>query len=81
MEGERPLAVFAEIPWQTSTICCKVLVNKKNTAAMASPADVEKGMKMAEQEMEYRVDLFNKYARKDSCDCQKRATRSISKLA
>ena len=32
---------------------------------MASPADVEKGMKMAEQEMEYRVDLFNKYARKD----------------
>ena len=27
---------------------------------MASPADVEKGMKMAEQEMEYRVDLFNK---------------------
>ena len=28
---------------------------------MASPAEVEKGMKMAEQEMEYRVDLFNRY--------------------
>lgn len=28
--------------------------------ASASPADVEKGMKMAEQEMEYRVELFNK---------------------
>ena len=29
---------------------------------MATPSsgEVEKGMKMAEQEMEYRVDLFNK---------------------
>lgn len=29
---------------------------------MTSNTEVEKGMKMAEQEMEYRVDLFNKYA-------------------
>eukprot|EP00884_Botryococcus_braunii_P009055 jgi/Botrbrau1/18150/Bobra.53_1s0021.1 len=27
---------------------------------MTTPDDVAKGLKMAEQEMEYRVDLFNK---------------------
>jgi len=30
------------------------------TMAKPSDADIEKGMKMAEQVMEYRVDLFNK---------------------
>ena len=34
---------------------------------MASPAEVEKGMKMAEQEMEYRVDLFNRHVIDESC--------------
>ena len=32
------------------------------TGGMAAPADVEKGLQAAEQEMVYRVDLFNRCA-------------------
>lgn len=30
-------------------------------SAMSSPEEVAKALKLAEQEMEYRVELFNKY--------------------